>query len=98
MKNHTLRVWHIPNPPREPYCVPVANTAEAIRVLRIIADYDLYLGDLIFANAQGLERLTDNGDWEEWEDEETYDDIRALADALDQEPGRSSHDSASQDN
>ena len=69
----TLRIWHVPNPPRAPYTFPVADMAEAIKLLRLIANYDLYLGDLIFANAQGLEQLTSDGDWEEWEDKNGYD-------------------------
>ena len=59
------RIWHTPNPPCNPYLVSVDSPAEGLKVLRIIAEYDLYLGEnLIGVNAQGLEELTERGEWE----------------------------------
>lgn len=76
-----LRVWHIPNIPNKPFHHEVADQADAILVLNAIAAYDLFLGDLIDSNAQGLEvwyeadEVTDvpTGEWIEWHDEEDND-------------------------
>ncbi len=40
-----LRVWHIINFPREPFHFDVPNVDAAIRALKALARYDLFLGD-----------------------------------------------------
>lgn len=64
-----LRLWWIPNPPREPFHVAVKTITEATCVFEALSNYDLYLGELIQANAGGLEVYDEKtGEWEEWED------------------------------
>jgi len=72
-----LKIWHFPNLGSRVYFrEEVASLTEAKLKLKLLADYDLILGDLIHSNAQGLEVYvgTDvdyetNDGWEEWEDE-----------------------------
>lgn len=66
-----LRIWHNSNFGHEPFVKSVKDIQEAITILDIIADYDLYLDDKIDCNAQGLEvwNPTDM-EWEEWMDDE----------------------------
>jgi hypothetical protein len=72
-KEGTLRVWHIPNPPREPFHVLVRDIDHAHDVLNVLGDYDNYLGDEhIFSNACGLE-VFEGGEWIEWHDENDND-------------------------
>jgi len=63
-----LRVWHNSNFGHAPFITSVANLKEAIAVLNLLADYDLYQGDKIMANAQGLE-VYELDSWTEWESE-----------------------------
>lgn len=72
-----LRVWHVSNVPGELFRQNVASISEAKLVLNTLARHDLYLGDLIESNAQGLEVFED-GEWVEWSDAETGEDIRAV--------------------
>ena len=37
-----LRVWHIPQVPMKAFHVEVETTEEAVKVLNILADYDLF--------------------------------------------------------
>lgn len=78
-----LRVWWIPQIPGEPFTVPVKDIVEGVKVLDILASYDLFQlannikGD--YCNAGGLQVfLDDAGDgkpgWCEWYDEETGED------------------------
>ena len=78
-----LQVWWIPQVPMEPFTVPVASVAEAVKLLDVLADYDLFqLKHRIkpdFCNAGGLRRWCADGgdgepDWEDWYDEETGED------------------------
>lgn len=55
IKAGTLRVWHIANPPKDPFTKIVKNIKEAEIVLNIIWNYDLYLGDAVSSNASGIE-------------------------------------------
>lgn len=73
-----LRVWWVPNPPREPFYYPVKTVDEAKKVIDVLAQYDLYLGELIVANGSGLE-VYDGEDWTEW-DNEDGDDIGEVID------------------
>lgn len=40
-----LRIWHIINVPGKPFHFDVPDTATAIKALKALADYDLFLGD-----------------------------------------------------
>lgn len=40
-----LRVWHIANPPRKPFTIPVNDIDSAKRVLNALAEYDLFVGE-----------------------------------------------------
>lgn len=62
-----LRVWHIPNVPGPVFYQRVRSLSEALVVLRSLARYDLYLGELIHTNAQGLQAFVE-GEWLEWHD------------------------------
>jgi hypothetical protein len=41
----TLRIWHIPNPPRAQFQYPVASPALGKAILNAIAAFDLWLDD-----------------------------------------------------
>ena len=80
-KKGQLRIWHFPNlGSKTHFTQEVESVEEAKKILKILADYDLILGDLIDSNAQGLEIYvgtdvdyeTNNG-WEEWYDDEGND-------------------------
>ena len=64
-------VWHNSNFGNPAFRVEVINKIEAKKILDILANYDLYLGDKIIANAQGL----CNAQGEEWECDECYENI-----------------------
>ena len=72
-----LRVWHVSNVPGELLHQNVASIAEAKLVLNTLARHDLYLGDLIESNAQGLEEFVD-GEWVEWAHPDTGEDILGI--------------------
>lgn len=76
-----LRIWHFPNlGGKIHFKKEVESVDEARLVLKLLADYDLALGDLIHSNAQGLEVYvgtdvdyeTSEG-WEEYYDDESRD-------------------------
>lgn len=78
-----LRVWHIANVPGEPYHHYVQTPEEGAVVLRILRDYDLYLGEsAVYSNAGGLEVMED-GEWCEWCNEDGYDINEVIDDADD---------------
>ena len=68
-----VRVWWIPQVPMKPFYVPVKNTEEAIKILDVLAGYDLfqYANNIKpdYSNAGGLQVMI-QGEWEEWEDGE----------------------------
>lgn len=67
-----LKIWWIPNPPRELFEVEVKDIDEAILILNTLADYDLYLGDdLISCNAGGLQEFVE-GEWIKYESPQGY--------------------------
>lgn len=76
-----LRVWWIPQVPGRQFFVEVESVDEAIKVLGLLARYDLFQlkhqikGD--FCNAGGLECFSQDGDggWCDWYDEESGGDI-----------------------
>ncbi len=78
-----LRVWHIPQVPMRAFFVPVASPEEAIKILEVLADYDLFqLAWNIkpdYSNTQGLSVYAEEG-WEDWESEDGLDiDAYALS-------------------
>lgn len=76
--DNKLRIWHNSNFGKPPFTKCVNDIQTAKLLLNTLSKYDLYLGDKIVANAQGLEEFigvnnphnikTNNG-WIEWEDE-----------------------------
>jgi hypothetical protein len=74
-----LKVWWIPQIPMQPFYVPVNSIEEAILILDTLAIYDIFqLENKIkpdYANTGGLMCFED-GEWVEWHDEESDDDIR----------------------
>jgi hypothetical protein len=76
-----LQVWWIPQIPGEMFTVPVATVEEGAKLLRVLAEYDLFqLRHRIkpdYANVGGLRRWCEEGDWEDWDDPETGDDLDA---------------------
>jgi len=76
VKEGSLRVWHIPQVPMQPFYVPVSSPEEAVRVLDMLGRYD----DFQFrknikpdySNASGLV-VFEEGEWMEWYDEDGND-------------------------
>lgn len=76
-----LRVWWIPQIPMKAFVVPVTDIDQAKFLLGVLANYDLFQfenrvkGD--YCNAGGLSVFED-GEWVDWCDEETGDNINDL--------------------
>lgn len=73
-----LRVWHIPQVPMKAFHVEVETPEEAIKVLDIFAQYDLFQFENRvkpdYCNAQGLEEWDEQeGNWCEWYSEDGLD-------------------------
>ncbi|HEU4345769.1 MAG TPA: hypothetical protein VFU31_29825 [Candidatus Binatia bacterium] len=72
-----MRVWHIPQIPMDPFYVDVSNEEEALKIINVLANYDLFQFENKvkpdYCNMSGLEVCVD-GEWAEWENED-YDDI-----------------------
>jgi hypothetical protein len=72
----SLRVWHVPQVPMEPFHVPVRNVAQAKFVLKILADYDRFQFEKKvkpdYSNVAGLEVYFAGG-WQEWYDNDEHD-------------------------
>jgi hypothetical protein len=74
-----LRVWWIPQIPMTAFYVPVASVAEGVKILDVLAKYDLFQlehrvkGD--YANAGGLQ-MRESGEWIDWCTEDGEDDPR----------------------
>lgn len=75
-----LRVWHIPQVPGKPFYVLVASPEEAIKVLDILASYDMFQYENFikpgYCNASGL-TVFEDGEWTEWynDDGEDIDEV-----------------------
>lgn len=67
-----LRIWHNSNLGHESFYKEVKDLQTALLLLDTLADYDLYQGDKVVANAQGLEEFID-GEWQEWYDKDGND-------------------------
>lgn len=81
-----LRVWHIPQIPMKSFYVDVGTPEEAIKILGILAEYDMFQlqnrvkGD--YCSAQGLEEfLEEENKWVEWYSEDDLD-IRRYKESL----------------
>lgn len=76
-----LRVWWVPQVPMQPFHVPVPDVKAAKLVLDCLARYDAFQHEHRvkpdYSNAGGLECFSQDGDgeWCEWYDEATGDDI-----------------------
>ncbi len=72
-----LKVWWIPQVPMDAFEVPVKSVSEAAKILVVLADYDRFQFENNvkpdYCNTGGLLIYRD-GDWEDWEDEETFED------------------------
>ncbi len=74
-----LQVWWIPQIPMTAFVVPVSSVAEGAKLLRVLADYDLFQFEHRikpdYANAGGLQVWFDDGEgdsgWVDWDDPET---------------------------
>jgi hypothetical protein len=75
-KEGDLRVWHIPQVPMKAFRVPVASAEEAIKLINVLANYDLFQFENNikpdYCNVNGLE-VFENGEWLEWENEDGSD-------------------------
>lgn len=82
-----LRVWHIPQVPMKPFHVPVQSPGEAVKVMQVLADYDIFQFENRvkpdYCNASGLEVVEGFIDgepqWIEWSDPFTCEDIDEYA-------------------
>jgi len=81
-KDGDLRVWWIPQVPMKAFNVDVETLHEAAKILDVLAEYDLF--QLIcnvkpdYTNAGGL-HIYENGEWCEWYDEDSGEDIDGWA-------------------
>lgn len=67
-----MKIWWNSNFGHPPFTREVTDVEEAMKILSVLTDYDLYLEDKIVANAGGLEEFED-GEWLEYYDEEGLD-------------------------
>lgn len=76
----TMRVWHIPQVPMEPFYVDVSSVDDAIRIMIILANYDIFQFENNikpdYCNMSGLEVL-EGDEWLEWQNDDgmTIDDV-----------------------
>lgn len=80
-----MRVWWIPQIPMNPFYVPVESIEEGVKIIKTLAEYDLFqLEHNIkpdYSNTGGLQ-IFDEGDdydgpdgsWVDWCDPETWED------------------------
>jgi len=81
----TLRVWHIPQVPMEPFFVGVESVEEGVKILDVLTNYDAFQLEFgvkpDYSNASGLQQFdVEKKEWEDWFDEYRYgmeDDLRA---------------------
>lgn len=80
-----LAIWWIPQVPGTPFWVKVKAVSEAAKLLRVLADYDIFQLDHHikpdYSNAGGLSVFED-GEWVDWENDEGegIDDLLREAD------------------
>lgn len=72
-----LRVWWIPQVPMKAFYVPVASVAEGVKILDILANYDIFQYENRvkpdYCNTGGLQMLED-GEWVDWCSEDGDED------------------------
>lgn len=78
MEKTKLRVWHIPQIPMKPFYVSVESPEEAIKILKVLWDYDLFQYENRikpdYTNTSGLEYFDEEeNEWFEWCDEDGFD-------------------------
>jgi hypothetical protein len=74
-----LRIWHNSNLGNPHFERDVPDVETAKQWLCLLADYDLYQGDRVTANAQGLMVYNEKTkEWDEWERDEDGEDISAV--------------------
>lgn len=75
-----LQVWWIPQVPGAMFTVDVASVAEGVKIMDVLADYDLFQFDNCikpdYCNTGGIRRwCADDGEgrpgWEDWYDDES---------------------------
>ena len=75
-----LRVWHCPQVPMKPFFVTVDSLEEAIKVLDILTDYDLFQYENKvkpdYCSAQGLEEYDPVP--EEWYERYSEDNVNTI--------------------
>jgi hypothetical protein len=87
-KEGDLQVWWVPQVPMKAFEVDVSSIAEAVKVMDVLADYDMFQFENKvkpdYCNAGGLRRWCADSDgegnpgWEDWYDEETGEDSPAV--------------------
>ena len=77
-----LRIWHNSNLGNPAFTRDVPDIETAILLLDVLAYYDLYQGDRVVANAQGLQYYDEQEkEWFDWcnEEGEDIDEVREKA-------------------
>lgn len=86
-KEGDLQAWWIPQIPGKPFEVPVASVEEARKLLDVLAKYDAFqfennikpdycnAGGLCVYEIERVDGMEHRGDWVDWCDEETGDDV-----------------------
>lgn len=73
-----LKVWWIPQIPGKPFEVPVESIAEGVKLMDILAKYDIFQFENHikpeYSNAGGLMMIDSDGEWTDWYDEESGED------------------------
>lgn len=85
-----LKLWWIPQVPMKAFEVEVASLAEGVKLLDVLAQYDLFQFENRvkpdYCNAGGIVMLED-GEWVDWADEATgADDPREYLRAISSSP------------
>lgn len=70
-----MRVWHIPQVPGKAFHVPVDSLDEAIKILNVLSNYDLFQYENHikpdYCNTNGLQVWDEDArEWFEWESED----------------------------
>jgi len=84
-----LKVSHFPQIPCEPFEVEVSSVEEGVKIMKVLAEYDLFqFKERIkpdYSNAQVLSRFDEEeGEWLDWdieEDDEYFDDPKEYLEA-----------------
>lgn len=88
-----LQVWWIPQIPGKSFTVEVATPDEGAKLLRVLADYDLFQYENNikpdYSNAGGLQQESadpEDSGWEEWCDDDGNDVNEAFPDVFARNP------------